>query len=1332
MLHPILHRKLTEIVEARRMVRLRWANIVLVVLLVIALIVAVLDGRLVHDRFYAFQLAVAVFAVIGGIAARIWARCGSFDVHQLARDIESRHPELQALLLTAVEQKPGTDGYGYLQERVIDETVARAARQMWADELTGRSMQRAAAVRGLALLLLAGSYGWFVWNHIEGGRNQRAPAAAGTPKQPDARPAFEVTVTPGDAEVEKGSRLIVEARFAADVPPDAVIVVTDPEKGEAARIPMRATVDQQVFGGLIARIDRDSLYRVEFAGGRSRDYQISTFIHPELERSDVRITPPAYAAQPVKEIRNTLKVSALEGSELAFRFKVNKPVAAAELYGEDKSIISLKPSAADSTVLEAAMKPEKSQKYRLHLVDDRERSNKQPPWLSVTLQTNQLPKIEVAFPKRDIQVSSIQELPVEAKVWDDLGVRKTGAVFNIAGTMREVILHNQPMEPAKKHDLKAVLDLEGESVEPRQLVSYYFFADDQGPGGEVRRAMSDMFFAEVRHFEDIFRESEPPPGAGMQGQRKGQADQLVNLQKQVVNATWRLIRDTNAGRRMDDAAGDVGVVKQSQEIAMAQVKEAMEKAEDAEIKTSLTEAWKSMKDAITPLDQAAVEKKRGPLNQALAFEQTALEWLYRTQSREHRVMRQNSKSQGAGEQANQRQLMSLELKQKDQRYEEEKQAGQEQSAEQQENLQVLNRLKELARRQEALAEKMKELEKQIEQAKTEEERQELANQLKRLQQEQEDLLRDLDELQERMGSSQNQATMAEARRQLENTRDQVLDAAEKLKEQQVAQAANAATRAQRQLEEMQEDFRKKTSRRFSDEMRQMKQRARDVADQQKKIADSLEDRKTSDVPGDVSNSLERMLDGAQTARQIDEQRERIEQLMDEMRRVSEQAEVSEPRLSQALYDAVRKAHTSGVGENLEETRDYARVGERSRAQEAERKVTKAVDELHKGVEKAAESILGGETEALRMARAELDSLIKEMKDSEAPDPQRRAQEGGQEKPAPNGRQGQMPGGGQPEQEQAERDGKPGGAPRATREGSELAAADQPGRPSSEQRPGAADASAGKQEEAARQTAENSKGSGPGKDAGEKGQPHPSEPGQQASRADPGRQPGTAPGQGPQTASSQQGAPNQGQTGAETTAQGQRGSSGTGPSRDQPSGSSPGMGGQHTELATSDAPDDRGGTRNREGGLRRNLGADVRRGSDLRGGGGGGDNGMFFDAPGQIEDASPLTGSGFDRWVDRLRGVEESLSQPELRNEAARVMDNARAMRTEYRRNNMAPQAGSIVARITQPLAELRDRVTEELAKRDAGNSLAPVDRDPVPQPYRDLVRRYYSELGAGK
>ena len=53
----------------------------------------------------------------------------------------------------------------------------------------------------------------------------------------------------------------------------------------------------------------------------------------------------------------------------------------------------------------------------------------------------------------------------------------------------------------------------------------------------------------------------------------------------------------------------------------------------------------------------------------------------------------------------------------------------------------------------------------------------------------------------------------------------------------------------------------------------------------------------------------------------------------------------------------------------------------------------------------------------------------------------------------------------------------------------------------------------------------------------------------------------------------------------------------------------------------------------------------------------------------------------------------------------------------------------VKTKISNPLAELRDRVTEELARRESKENLVPIDRDPVPSKYADRVRRYYEELG---
>jgi len=1358
----ILEARIAEVREAFRRARLmRHLAAVFVIGILVrgAFLLAALNGDQISKRLDRWSMLALI---VLGFVAWLKGRRNIWSDHDIARGIEQKHPSLDALLLTAIEHEPEADEpTGFLHERLIDRALAHAATQNWPVTVAQKPYTRALVGAWIAVIA-------FLVTDVAlrlQSSHRKVEVVKGQIED-EAKPTeFKATLNPGDAEIERGTHLIVEARFNGPVPADATLVVSEVDGKERERLPMRLTVDEQVYGGMINKVERDTKYHVEFADQKSETHTLTVFDFPVLVRSDVIVTPPEYTKQPAKETKNTQKVTALEGSKVAWKIKVNKPLilaseegaparkdvspfaphlTAAELFGEDKSVIALTPSAADATVLEGTLMAEKTQKYRLHLVDEAERGNKNPPWFTVTVQSNQLAKIEVVFPKRDLQVSSIQELPVEAKVSDDLGVTKSGAVFSINGNSKEIIFKHPVTTPLKKQDVRAELALEKEHAEPRQLVSYYLWAEDTGPKGEVRRNMSDMFFADVRHFEDIFREAEAPPSEP--GQPKAQADKLVELVKQIVNATWKIIRDTNAGRVIEAATPDIDVVHQSVGIALEQVKEGMEKAEDSEVKQALTEAWKSLKDAQEPLHQASAEKKRSPLNQALTFEQTALEWLHRAQSREHQVIRQNSPPPpGAGQQANKNQLMDLELKQKEKRYEEEKAATEEQTAEQQENLQVLNRLKELARRQEALAEKMKELQNQIAKAKTEEEKQELDNQLKRLQAEQEQLLSDLDDLKERMEKPDNAQNMAEAKEQLEQTREKVREAAEQLKDEKLADAANSATRAQRELEKMQEDFRQKTSKKFADEVKQIRQQARDAAENQKKISEALENQK------EAGSEIEKSMQNAAQSRQVTEQQENIQKLLDSMRQLSEQAEQSEPLLHRNLYDTVRKAQTSGLEENLQETRDQLRYGTQAEAKDAERKVANAVDELKKGVEKAAESVLGSESEALRVAKNELDKLIKEAQEQEAAG---KGQEGQKTADAgePNaGEKGQKPGEGQPGKNGEPKDGQ------TAEKGEQPGAGKQPGKDGQGQEPGkdgqgqprdpkmaGEGQQPGKEGEGApkpgqgkegqgegkdAQTAENGQKPGQGKAPGEKGQggqqPKPDGEGQgqgegqqQASAQQPkGNQPGQQPGKDGQPGKAGQG---KGQVEAQTAENGQQPGEGQQPGQ----GKKPGPGqGKGQAQQTADANMGLGITGDRDS-------ENDRRRPQINGG--AVPEALFFDDSKEKPDNGVFTGGGYEQWSDRLRNVEELLNNPELRNEAAKVLDRARSLRIELKRSNEAPQVAFLNTRITQPLMELRDRVVEELSKKDAGKNLAPVDRDPVPAEFRDLVKRYYQELGAGK
>ena len=112
--------------------------------------------------------------------------------------------------------------------------------------------------------------------------------------------------------------------------------------------------------------------------------------------------------------------------------------------------------------------------------------------------------------------------------------------------------------------------------------------------------------------------------------------------------------------------------------------------------------------------------------------------------------------------------------------------------------------------------------------------------------------------------------------------------------------------------------------------------------------------------------------------------------------------------------------------------------------------------------------------------------------------------------------------------------------------------------------------------------------------------------------------------------------------------------------------------------------------------------------------------------------NPLTGENFREWSDQLRDVEEMLEDPELRAEAAEIRDRARDMRIEYKRHSQEPNWDLVRMGVLKPLTDLRDRVAEELIRRQAGEALAPIDRDPVPPQFADPVRRYYEELGRGR
>jgi hypothetical protein len=608
----------------------------------------------------------------------------------------------------------------------------------------------------------------------------------------------------------------------------------------------------------------------------------------------------------------------------------------------------------------------------------------------------------------------------------------------------------------------------------------------------------------------------------------------------------------------DDYATDLATVGESQEQALEQARQMLQETEKPDTRVALQTAIKEMERAEKTLQIA--KKSPADLPAAVVAEQAAYQALLKLVPHEYRVSRSRRGNQGgrAG-QPGQRQMDQLEMTSEENRYETERQAAAPPTGQQREQLEMADRLKQLAQRQQDLNDRLRELQTALEQARTEKEREEVRRELKHLADEERQMLSDVDELRQKVDQSPNSSSLSQAGRELEQTRAETQSAAQELGNQSVSQALAAGARAEQSMQNLRENLRSQTSSQFSSQMRQLQNQARDLARQEDDIARSLASLDSADHKT-LDNSEQRQ----QLVQQMARQQSALTNLLAAMQDVTEKAESTEPLLSEQLYDALRRASQMHTESYLEAGSELVDRGFLSKAAEVESSAHTNINELRQRVEHAAGSVLGSQSEALRYAQNELSDLAK----------------------------------------QVER---------------------------------------GLGDEDTNFVA--------------------------------------ASGAGTNSAAS----------------------SGT-----QSNASSPSGAGTNSSPVVGQANAAGGGERLRQ--LLQQAGSD-----------GGG-----------VSSAGPILGGGFANWADRMRDVEQVVDSVELRNRLATVRERVAGLRAEYRLHGRKPPAEIVRFQVVQPMTDIRVELQEDLARLENARSLVPLDHDPVPDNYSELVRKYYEKLGGGQ
>ena len=192
----------------------------------------------------------------------------------IAHRIERKFPDLDARLLAALEQKPeeSTGFLGFLQLDVIGQVVEHARRRGWEQVVSRRTLRAAKWGQWGALALFAIVIGNLALDL------QKRPSQGGFWLGGIAR-RYDIKVEPEDTAIERGTGLLVLARFTGDgeVPTDVTLTYRDGD-GKSQQMQMSKSLDDPVFAGRVPSVDRDISYVVKYADKETRPFKVTVSI----------------------------------------------------------------------------------------------------------------------------------------------------------------------------------------------------------------------------------------------------------------------------------------------------------------------------------------------------------------------------------------------------------------------------------------------------------------------------------------------------------------------------------------------------------------------------------------------------------------------------------------------------------------------------------------------------------------------------------------------------------------------------------------------------------------------------------------------------------------------------------------------------------------------------------------------------------------------------------------------------------------------------------------------------------------------------------------------
>jgi hypothetical protein len=730
--------------------RVRWLR---VAARTVAVVAGVLLAWALVDRLRPLGRwpLLASGALVGGVVvwAAWWLRARAAahpTAERMARLVEEQCPELEATLRTALDPAVEQSPLGPIVQADAAEALTRLdeARVVDPDDRRRALLWAGGAVA--AVLVAAGLAA------------PTAVRAARTARFVVAPPVLTLRVTPGHQRLVKGTPLTITALIDGaprDLDVAAPVLQVEGEGARAAGAFTRRP--DGTYEVRLPAIDRSFAYRVVAGGLRSDDFRVEALDRPRVEGIDLAYVYPSFSGLKPRTETDTGDIYAPAGTTVTVRVRTSKPLRAAELRATDGEGARALPLAlVGEKAGEVAFTVARDGAYRIALTDTDAIGNGEDTEYFVRVMDDRPPDVRIIRPAGDRGATRLEEVTLQARAEDDYGVQALELVYAVRGGPEKVVPLGGNGGSTAVSGAHTIY-LEDLDVKPGDFVSYYARARDIGRGKRSTEARSDIFFLEIKPTAQEFTAAQSSAMAGGGG-GGGEMDDLVAAQKDVVSATWKLERRASGGRSASDiravgrAQAEVRDKLRQQAAGASQPapqprrRRGVDPTEAEAPPVPLQAAGEAMERAVAQLDKLDTRS-------AITHEMTALNELLKAEAeiRRRQLARQQGGQGGGRQRSGNEDLSALfdqELMRQQTNYQQQSSVESRQDAPKGES--ALDRIRELARRQDDLAREQQQLARERSQLTAEEAK----RRLERLTREQQRLQQEAQQLAQQMQQGQ--------------------------------------------------------------------------------------------------------------------------------------------------------------------------------------------------------------------------------------------------------------------------------------------------------------------------------------------------------------------------------------------------------------------------------------------------------------------------------------------------------------------------------------------------------------------------------------------------